>query len=85
MFSEFFPTALRAVLKVTVFIIFAKDIDTPSPPRLVLYLIIIESLTLLENTFLIALAGRIFPKGETRSKINIFYTNKPHAQLLSTL
>jgi hypothetical protein len=65
MFSEFFPTALKAVLKVISFTIFAKDIDTSSSPGLVLSLIIIESLALAERNFQIALAGRIFSKGRT--------------------
>ena len=38
-------------------------------PKLVLYQIIMESLTLAKGTFPVTLAGRIFPKGGTRSKI----------------
>ena len=51
MFSVFFPTALRAVLKVRVFTIFAKDIDLPLSPGPMLSLIIIQSLNLVEKTF----------------------------------
>jgi hypothetical protein len=43
MFSEFFLTAIRAVLKFTVFCHFSETLDTPSPPRLMLSLIIMES------------------------------------------
>jgi len=42
MFSEFIPTALRTVLKVYHF---PETLDTPLPPRLMLALIIIETLT----------------------------------------
>jgi hypothetical protein len=42
MFSEFFPTALRAVLKVTAFTIFASKL---------LFLIIMEALILAERIF----------------------------------
>ena len=52
MFSEIFLSVLRAVLKVTAFYHFAETLDTPSPPRLMLSLIIIELLTLAERTFL---------------------------------
>jgi hypothetical protein len=52
MVSVFFPTALRAVLKVTAFYYFAETLHSPSPPRLMLSLIIIELLTLAERTFL---------------------------------
>lgn len=69
MFLEFFPTALRAVLKVSVLTIFAKTIDTPSPPGLMLSLILMESLIL---------TGRTFPKGGTW-KYAYYYTNKPNA------
>jgi len=51
MFSAFFPTALRAVLKVTEFYHFAET-DMPSPPRILLSQIIMEPLTLAERTFL---------------------------------
>jgi hypothetical protein len=51
MFSAFFPTALRAVTKVIAFYHFAEALDKPSPPRLMLSLIIMESLTLAEKTF----------------------------------
>jgi hypothetical protein len=50
MFPEFFPTALRAVLKVTVLYHFAEEPETHPP--LVLLLIIMESLTLTERAFL---------------------------------
>jgi hypothetical protein len=53
MFSALFTIALRAVLKVTVFYHFAKTLDMVLPPGLLLSLIIIESLTLAEWTFLI--------------------------------
>jgi hypothetical protein len=49
--SAFFPTALRMVLKVTVFYHF-DETDTPLPPRLLLSLIIMETLTLVERVFL---------------------------------
>jgi hypothetical protein len=51
MFSEFFPTALKAALKVTSFYHFAETLDTASIPRFVLSLIIMEPLTLTEWTF----------------------------------
>ena len=41
-FSEFFPKALRAVLKVSIYH-FAEILDTPLPPRLVLFLVILEA------------------------------------------
>ena len=43
MFSEFFPTALKAVLKVTAFPILLRTLDTPLSPRLMLFFIIMES------------------------------------------
>lgn len=46
MFSESFPTALRAVLKVTAFYHLAETLDTTSPPRPMLSLIVTETLTL---------------------------------------
>jgi hypothetical protein len=52
MFSTFFPTALMAVLKVTVFYHFAETLATPLPQRPVGSLIIIKSLTLAKRTFL---------------------------------
>jgi hypothetical protein len=69
MFSAFFLTASRAVLKVTVFYNFAETLNTPLPPRFNLSLIIIESLTLAERTFL---------KGGT-GKYGHYYTNKSYA------
>jgi hypothetical protein len=53
MFSEFFPTALRAVLKATSFYHFGDPSETL---YLLLLLMIMELLTL---------AGRIFPEGGT--------------------
>jgi hypothetical protein len=44
MCSAFFPTALRAFLKVAEFYHFAETLDIPSPPRLMLSLILMESL-----------------------------------------
>ena len=67
MFSEFFPTALRIVLKVPVFPIFAETLATPLPPGLLLSLVIIESLTLTER---ISLEGGIW-------KYVHHYRNKP--------
>ena len=51
MLSEFFLTALMAVLKVTAFYRFTETLDTPSSLGLVLPLMIMESLTLVERTF----------------------------------
>ena len=77
MFSEFFPTFFRDVLKVTTFNISAKDINTQLPPGLKLSLESrdVETLTLAERTFsdnlgretnfLITLVGRIFSEGGT--------------------
>ena len=64
MLSKFFLTALRAVLKVTAITILLRTLDTPSPPRYMLFLSIMESLTL---------AGRLFPKEGTWSKKYIHY------------
>jgi hypothetical protein len=52
MFLVFFPTVLRAVLKITASYHFAETLNTPLPSGLVLSLIIIESLNLTEMTFL---------------------------------
>ena len=49
MFLELFPTALRAVLKVTAFYHLAETLDTTSPPRPMLSLIVTETLTLAER------------------------------------
>jgi hypothetical protein len=46
MILELFSAVLRAGLKVTAFMAFAKDRYTPSPPQFMLLLIIMESLTL---------------------------------------
>jgi hypothetical protein len=65
MFSEFFPTALRTVLKVAVFYHFAETVETPSPPRIMLSLIIMDivPLTIINlgrGPCLITLTGRYF-------------------------
>jgi hypothetical protein len=52
MFLEFFLTALRGFLKITVFYHFTETLERPSPSGFLLSLIIIGSLTS---------AGRIFP------------------------
>ena len=64
MFSEIFPTALRAVLKVTEFTTFVKDIGTHLHSRLVLSLIIMELLSLVERIFLKPWQGEYFLKEE---------------------
>jgi hypothetical protein len=51
MFSAFFLTAIRDVLKVTGFYHFAETLGTSLPPGLLPSLIIMESLTLAVNTF----------------------------------
>jgi hypothetical protein len=51
MFSEFFPTDLRAVLKVTTFYHSAETLGASLSPGLILFLIIMESLILAERTF----------------------------------
>jgi hypothetical protein len=66
MFLEFWPSALRAILKVS-FTIFAKDIDTPLFLDLSLSQIIVESLTL---------TGRIFPEWGAWKYVH-YHTNKP--------
>ena len=65
MFSEFFPTALWAVLEVTAFTIFAKDTDAFLSSGLMLLLIIMESLSLAGRTSPDTLAGGIFHEGGT--------------------
>ena len=50
MFSEFFPTALRAILNITQFTILLRN--TLPPPRPMLFLIIMKSLTLTGRTSL---------------------------------
>jgi hypothetical protein len=52
MFSEFIPKALSSVLKITLLYRFVETLDTPLRPRLLLSLIIMESVTLVERTFL---------------------------------
>ena len=52
MFSEFFPTALRAVLKVTALYHFAETLATTLTPEFVMSPIIMRSLNLAERVFL---------------------------------
>jgi hypothetical protein len=65
MFSGFFPTALRAVLKVTVFY---HSSETQTTSGFELSLISMESLTLAEMTFL---------EGGTCKYVH-YYTSKPY-------
>lgn len=51
MFSEFFPTALRDILKVTAFPFCRRLPDIFSLPQIMLFLIIIETLILARRTF----------------------------------
>jgi hypothetical protein len=69
MFSEFFLTALKAVLKVPGFTIFAENLRHTFASGLVLFLIIMESLTL---------AGEYLQKEEYKVKYAYYYTNKPY-------
>jgi hypothetical protein len=63
MISEFFPTALSIVLKVTAFTNFAKDMDTLSPPGL---------------GVINLCKGEYFPKEEHKVNYAHYYTNKPY-------